>query len=142
MDMSGTGTAAASAIILIGLMMGLMAAQPSLDNAMEHMKEVKDDSRDLSTTLASTDISISYASFNNTTSVLNVTVRNDGSTIMETNGVDILVNGTIESWTPDEIYLYPSREMRISILNITDPRSVLVVERYGLSDHTETIITT
>lgn len=140
--MSGTGTAAASAIILIGLMMGLMAAQPSLDNAMEHMKEVKDDSRDLSTTLASTDISISYASFNNTTSVLNVTVRNDGSTIMETNGVDILVNGTIESWTPDEIYLYPSREMRISILNITDPRSVLVVERYGLSDHTETIITT
>jgi len=142
MDMSGTGTAAASAIILIGLMIGLMAAQPSLDNAMDHLKEVKDDSRDLSTTLASTDISISSASFNNTTSVLNVTIRNDGSTIMETNGVDILVNGTIESWTHDEIYLYPSREMRISILNITDPISVMVVERYGLSDHTETIITT
>lgn len=137
--MSGTGTAAATAIILIGLAIGLMAAQPSLDNAIKDLQKAERESQDMSRSMSNSGISIAQASYNNTTSVLNLTIRNDGSAVMETEDIDILINGTMVSWDPDDIYLYPSRGLHVTLSNITDPRSLMVVERYGISDHLEPI---
>ena len=139
--MSGTGTAAATAIILIGLVVGLMAAQPSLDSAIGDMQDARNEGQEMARILSNSDISIAQASYNNTTSVLHITIMNEGSMVIETMDIDILVNGTVVAWTPDEIYIYPSRELDVTLSNTTDPRSIMVVDRFGISDHTESIIT-
>ncbi len=140
--MSGTGTAAATAIILMGLVVGLTIAQPSLDEAMEDLRETRKETTDLSLGLANSRISISSATHNNTTSVLNVTIHNEGSDVIDISDIDILLNGTWKRWDlGNMIYIYPSKETQATLRNVTDPISIKVIDRYGISDQTEDIVT-
>lgn len=140
--MSGTGTAAATAIILMGLVVGLIIAQPSLEEAMEDLREIRKETTDLSLGLANSRISISSATHNNTTSVLNVTIQNEGSDVIDISDLDLLLNGTWKEWDPgNTIYIYPSKEVQATLRNVTDPISIKIIDRYGISDQTEDIET-
>ena len=93
------------------------------------------------TSLKNTKISIKSVNHNNTTSILNLTLENDGSNVIALEEVDILLNGTYVSGGIGSIgYFYPGQEQTFSLTNITDPRSVKVVGPWGISDTTSTIV--
>ena len=126
--------------MLVGLLAGLMIAQPSMDRAMEDIKDARESVVEEMTSLRNTRISISTASHNNTTSVLNLTLENDGSNVITLSDVDILLNGTYMSGGIGSTgYFYPGEVRTFSLINITDPRSVKVVGPWGISDTTTTI---
>ncbi len=138
--MSGTGTAAATAIILIGLVIGLILAEPSLEDAMDDLRETRKESSEKSLGLANSRISLTSAIFNNTTKVLNTTIENEGSTVLEIRHIDILLNGTwAEADFGGEDFIYPSDQVVATLKNVTQPASVKVVTRYGISDQTSEI---
>jgi archaellum component FlaF (FlaF/FlaG flagellin family) len=141
--MSGTGTAAAAAIILVGVVIGLILAEPSLEDAMDDLRETRKESTEKSLDLANTRISMTSVVFNNTTKVLNITLSNIGSTVIEIRHLDILING---NWTtPDfggEDYIYPSGQVTARMEDIEETLSVKVVTRYGVADQTSDILIT
>ena len=125
----------AVAILLVGLLAGLMIAQPSLDQALEDLKDARESLVEEMTSLKNTKITINSANFNNTTSVLNITLENDGSNEISMEDLDILLNGTFVAGGVDNSgYFYPGQEHMVSLKNITDPRSVKVVGPWGISD--------
>ena len=138
--MSGTGTAAAAAIILIGIVIGLILAEPSLEEAMDDLKETRKESSEKSLDLVNTRIKMTSVIFNNTTGQLKITLENIGSTVLEIRHLDLLLNGT---WTaPDfgnENYIFPSGQVVATLSSVIDPLSVKVVTRYGISDQTTDI---
>jgi archaellum component FlaF (FlaF/FlaG flagellin family) len=130
----------AAAILLVGLLAGLMLAQPSFDRALDDLKDARESVVEEMINLRNTGISITSVSHNNTTSILNLTLENDGSSVITLSEVDVLLNGT---YFPGGIgstgYFYPGQELTFSLTNITDPRSVKVVGPWGLSDTTTMI---
>lgn len=118
-----------------------MIAQPSLDQALEDLKDARESVIEEMTNLRNTGISIGSASYNNTTSVLNLTLENDGSNVITLSEVDVLLNGTLISTGLTSLdYFYPGQEKRLSLNNVTDPRSVKVIGPWGISDTTATIV--
>jgi archaellum component FlaF (FlaF/FlaG flagellin family) len=139
--MSGTGSAVAVAILLIGLLAGLMLAQPSFDRALDDLKGARESVVEEMTNLQNTGISITSVIHNSTTSVLNLTVENDGSIVITMSDVDILLNGTYISTGMTSLdYFYPGQDLTFSLTNITDPRSIKVVGPWGISDTTTMIV--
>ncbi|MGA1866082.1 MAG: hypothetical protein ACMUFK_01300 [Thermoplasmatota archaeon] len=90
--------------------------------------------------ISNTGIAIVSALYNNTTSVLNLTLCNSGSSVMEISDIDVLLNGTYRTGaTPSEGYLYPGQTRTLSMSNVTDPRSLKVIGPWGISDTTTSL---
>jgi archaellum component FlaF (FlaF/FlaG flagellin family) len=138
--MSGTGTAAAAAIILVGVVIGLILAEPSLEDAADDLRETRKESSEKSLEIMNTRMEMTSVSLNNTTKVLNITISNTGSTVIEIRHLDVLVNGT---WTNADFgggeYIYPSGEVRAGIEGIYEVSTVKIVSRYGIADQTSEI---
>jgi archaellum component FlaF (FlaF/FlaG flagellin family) len=119
---------------MIGLATGLMLAQPSIDKALTDLRDARDSATGEMVDIQNTGIAIAQASFNNTTSVLNVTVSNTGSTVLPLDSLDILLNGTYIKGIFEEYgFIYPGQEHLTSLSNVTDPRSVKLIGPWGLS---------
>ena len=125
---------------MLGIATGLMLGQPSVDRALDHIKDARQGLADEFLDLHNTGISVTSASYNNTTSVLNVTIENTGSNVLELEDVDLLLNGTYVTGSPGDIgYIYPGQDLKMSLTNITDPRSIKVIGPWGISDQTTSI---
>jgi archaellum component FlaF (FlaF/FlaG flagellin family) len=119
---------------MIGLATGLMLAQPSIDRAIGDLRDARDSVTGEMVEIQNTGIAIAGASFNNTTSVLNVTVLNTGSNVLSLDSLDILLNGTYIKGIFEEYgFIYPGQERLVSLSNVTDPRSVKVIGPWGIS---------
>jgi archaellum component FlaF (FlaF/FlaG flagellin family) len=135
--MSGTGTAAATAIILMGLVIGLVVSQPSLDKAVDDLKGAREDSKEVSLEMANSQFTITSASVNNTTSTAVIFIRNIGTSVMDIEELDIIFNGTWSEWDfGDARYIYPGEEVEATLINVGYPISVKVIGRYGISEQT------
>jgi archaellum component FlaF (FlaF/FlaG flagellin family) len=119
---------------MIGLATGLMLAQPSIDRALTDLRDARDSATGEMVDIQNTGIAIAGASFNNTTSVLNVTVLNTGSNVVALDSLDILLNGTyIEGIFEEYGFIYPGEEHLETLSNVTDPRSVRIIGPWGIS---------
>jgi archaellum component FlaF (FlaF/FlaG flagellin family) len=117
-----------------------MLAHPSMDRALEDIKDARESVVEEMTSLRNTGFSISSVGHNNTTSVMNLTLENDGSDVISLSEVDILLNGTYVVGGIGTIgYFYPGEVRTFSLTNITDPISVKVVGPWGISETTTTI---
>ncbi|MBN1539423.1 MAG: hypothetical protein JW939_04705 [Candidatus Thermoplasmatota archaeon] len=126
--------------MLIGLALGLAIAQPSLDRALTDLKDARESLATEIVEMSNTGVSIISTMYNNTTSVLNLTVGNSGSSVIEMSDLDVLLNGTyIINATSSGGYLYPGQTRIMSLSNVTDPRSVKVIGPWGISDMTSSI---
>jgi len=125
---------------MVGLATGLMLAQPSIDSALTDLRDAKEGLTDEMVEIQNTGIAIAEASFNNTISVLNVTVINTGSNVVALDSLDILLNGTYVKGIFEEYgFIYPGQEHLASISNVTDPRSVKIIGPWGISVTTREI---
>jgi len=120
--------------------MAIVIAQPALDSALDDLKDARESVTREIMEMRNTDISIVSALHNNTTSVLNLTVENSGSSVLSLADLNILVNGTfMRPGFGNDGFLYPGQEKMVSLLNMTDPLSVKVVGPWGISDTVSSI---
>jgi len=141
--MSGTGSAAATAVLLLGLLVGLAVAQPSMDQAVKDLREAREGAASELSGIKNTDISIGLVSYNSTTTTLSLTIVNEGAEVLDLGEVDIMVNGTwVDGGPAMEGYLYPQGSVDVTLTNIVDPRSIRAVAPWGIADQTEDIIRT
>ncbi len=130
----------AVAILLMGMITGLLLAQPSMDRAIEDMKDARESVAEELTEISSTRISLVSVNYNNTTSVLNLTMENDGSNVIPLEDFDLLLNGTyVSGGIGNTGYFYPGEIHSVSLSNVTDPRSVKIIGPWGISDSTSNI---
>ena len=135
------GGPVAFAIILMGVIIGVALAQPSLEDAMDDLKSAKEEASDSIVGTKNTDFSIDSASVNNTTSVLNVSISNRGSDPIPSRGFLLLVNGENADYRigSGEI-LYPSGTTVLSAEKVSEPEVIRVVGPWGIArttDHVE-----
>jgi archaellum component FlaF (FlaF/FlaG flagellin family) len=111
-----------------------------MDSAMNDLKEARESVTKELTEMSETRLSIVSASYNNTTSVLVVTMGNEGSNVIPLEDLDLLLNGTyVSRGTSTAGYIYPGQTHSVNLSNVTDPRSVKVVGPWGISDSTSRI---
>ncbi len=128
-----TGGAAAFAVILLGFVIGLSIAQPSIQSASDDLKDAREELSEELLEIRNTDLSISSCDLNGSTSVMNLTVSNGGTTVWDVGEVHLLVNGTIvPSRLFPSTYCYPNQELLIRADNVTSPSSVMVVGPWGV----------
>lgn len=131
----------AFAIILMGVIIGVALAQPSLEDAMDDLKSAKEEASDSIVGTKNTDFSVDSVSINNTTSVLNVSISNRGSDPIPSRGFLLLVNGENTDYlTGSDKMVYPSGTTVLSAENVSGPEVVRVVGPWGIArttDHVE-----
>lgn len=111
-----------------------------MDSALDDIKDARESITEEITQMSGTRLSIVSASYNNTTSVLNMTMENDGSYVIPMNDLDLLLNGTyVTGVLGDTGYIYPGQLHSVSLSNVTDPRSIKIVGTWGISDTTSKI---
>jgi archaellum component FlaF (FlaF/FlaG flagellin family) len=115
-------------------------AQPSLDHALEDLKDARESVASEMMEMRNTGVSIVSAFHNNTTSVLNISIMNSGSSVLTASEVDLLLNGTyLSGGLGSSRYIYPGQTATLTVNNVTEPRSVKVVGPFGISDTTSSI---
>ena len=123
----------AVAIIALGLIVGFTVAQPALDRAIDDLRETRVDVHDELVDIKNTELSIS-ASYNSSTRVLNVTVKNSGTVPYTTTDIIVMVNGfAVDPDFDPPGMIYPSLETRASIKDCYRPLQVKVVGPWSIS---------
>ena len=121
------------AIIMLGIIVGLMVAQPEMEKAMEDLREARSGMAEEITALKGTDISIK-AEHNNTSGQLLVSVSNTGSEAIAASDLDLFVDGIMAA--PSSIsdsMLYPGSECELTLSVSARPDSIRVVGPYGVT---------
>jgi archaellum component FlaF (FlaF/FlaG flagellin family) len=131
-----TGGSVGFAVLLLGLVVGIMIAQPNVNEAMEDLREARSGIVEEVTALKGLDISMS-AEHNNTSGELTIAVVNVGSEVIDREDMDLIVDGVMIS--PSEVpygILYPGDEMDLRLNNVSRPSSIRVVCPYGVTFQT------
>lgn len=133
-----TGGAVAFGVILLGFVIGLSVAQPSIQSASDDLKDAREELSEELLEIRNTDLSISSCDLNGSTSVMNLTLSNGGTTVWDVGEIHVLVNGTIVPSRPaPSTYCYPNQELLIRVDNVTSPSSVMVVGPWGVGSACE-----
>lgn len=128
-----TGGSVGFAIVLLGVMVGIMVAQPEIDRALEDIREARSGLTEEISALKGTDISIE-AVHNNTTGEMLLSVINIGSETIVVSDLDLLVDGTIRPASEvSDPTLYPGMEIDVRLKNVSRPSSVRAVGPYGIT---------
>ena len=127
--------------ILIALEIIVGTTIPTLTNVHNSY----DDMRDRAIEQVQTDINITSVStpINGSNYDLNFTIKNTGSTTLETTYFDILINGIKNSFTCSKSYLHPENEVWFNVTNLPDigKGKLKVVTDNGISDYYEYTMT-
>lgn len=132
-----TGGAVAFGVILLGFVIGISVALPSIQSAGDDLKGAREELSKELLEIRNTDLSISSCDLNATTSVMNLTLSNSGTTVWDVGEVNVLVNGTIVPSSVPSTYCYPNQELLIRVDNVTSPSSVMVVGPWGVGSACE-----
>ncbi|MCK5773993.1 MAG: hypothetical protein KAH57_09430 [Thermoplasmata archaeon] len=132
-----TGGAVAFGVILLGFVIGISVALPSIQSAGDDLKGAREELSKELLEIRNTDLSISSCDLNATTSVMNLTLSNSGTTVWDVGKVNVLVNGTIVPSSVPSTYCYPNQELLIRVDNVTSPSSVMVVGPWGVGSACE-----
>lgn len=138
----GFSVSGATAVILVGLLIGVGIAYPTLAGSLEIVTDARDDRADRMADRQNSDIDIVTATYDG--NVLTVEVDNDGTITLSVNSTDVLVDGEYKTegnaaidgvgstdlWQPGE-----RLEYTVSLDN--QPQSVKVVAETGVADRTE-----
>jgi archaellum component FlaF (FlaF/FlaG flagellin family) len=135
----GFSLVAAAAIIGVSVLIAIEVivgtTVPTFTNVHESFREMKD----RAINQVQTDINITSVTTeaNGSNTDINITIKNIGSTSLETSYFYILINGTRNSFTCSNSFLHPEDEVyfNVSSLPSTGPRRLKVVTNNGISDY-------
>jgi len=135
----GFSLAGAFAIIGVSILMVFEILTGNLLPAITDYNDSYDDMKDRIIDQVQTDISITSVStsINGSNYDLNITVENTGGTTLKTNDFNVLINGTSNSFTCSNSYLYIDSSVYFNVTNLpgSGDRRLKVVTNNGVSDY-------
>lgn len=145
MECTGFSLIAATAIIGVTLLIVietiLGATIPTLTDVHDSFYNMRNRAADL----VQTDINVTHVEVeaNGSDYYINITVKNTGSTTLDTSYFNILINGTEKEATCSKLFLYPENEVYFNVSNLqgTGIYNLKVVTNNGVSDYYEFNIT-
>ncbi len=140
----GFSLTASAAVIAVALFIALEIVTGSLFPTMRGINDSYDELKNRMIDQVHTNINITSITTqeNEPYYDYNITIKNTGSTTLETNDFVILLNGTKQPFTSSHSYLYPECIVYFTIVNVpgTESKRVKVVAGNGISDYTEYVI--
>jgi archaellum component FlaF (FlaF/FlaG flagellin family) len=140
----GLSLTAAAAIIGVSIIMAIEIIAGTVIPTIENVNESFDEMHKRSIEQIQTNINITSVTseVNESYHDINITVKNTGKTTLETSNFNILLNGTILSFTCSKKYLYPENVVYFNVSGIEDTgiRMLKVITNNGISDYYEFII--
>lgn len=135
----GFSVSASAAIIAVALIMVLEVSMGTIFPILTELDESYDALRkravdELQTAINIENITVeSNASFHDIT----ITVKNTGSTVIESGYVHVLINGTLTSFICDDDYWFPESHYTLSVDDISGSgdQQVKVVTNNGISNY-------
>jgi len=137
----GLSLVAATAIVGVAILMAIELIVGSTVPTMTDVHDSFDAMRDRAIKQIQTDINITDVSsqINGSDYDINITIENIGSTTLETEKFNILINGTESTFTCSKTYLHPENEVyfNVSSLQGSGNRRLKVITENGISDYYE-----
>lgn len=149
----GFSVSGATAIVLVGLIIGLGIAYPTVTGSIELINDAREDRADRLLDTENSDLEIVNATYDDADETLNVSVENTGTVTLSVAETDLLVDGRYEEnttstvegvedaelWQPGERLNYTvDRDALNNTLGPDEtPDGVKVVVETGLSDREE-----
>ncbi|MCX6665431.1 MAG: hypothetical protein NT038_05155 [Euryarchaeota archaeon] len=140
----GFSLSASAAVIAVALFIALEIVTGSIFPTMEGINDSYDDLKNRMIDQVHTNINITSIDrqTNESNYDYNITIKNTGSTTLETNDFVIILNGTKQLFTSSQSYLYPDCIVYFTIVNVPDAGSnrIKVVADNGISDYAEYVM--
>lgn len=139
----GFSTVAATAIIGVSIVMAIEIIVGTTIPAITDVHDSYEEMRNRAIEQVQTDINIT-----NTVAVANgsenhdltITVKNTGSISLETTNFDVIINGTKETFSCSNSYIYPQNQATFTLESLdgaTGNRRLKVVTNNGIEDYYE-----
>jgi flagellar protein FlaF len=145
----GFSVSGSAVIIFVGIFIGLGMFLTATTNTFERVSDAQEGQTERALDEANTGIDIKAAEYVDSTNRLTVLVNNTGSTALDVNRTDFLVdNGYIERWEADarvngatgtDLWL-PGEQLNITIRTSDTPGRVKVVTESGVADTEEEVL--
>ena len=143
----GFGVSGATAIIFLGLFIAAGTMFTTTSATVEQIGEAEDDRQEQLLDRRNTEIAVTSAVYNNSTSTLNLSVSNGGSTTLSVNGTTVLVDNGYRSTATARVegnaatdLWEPGETMTLNV-STAEPTRVKVVTEYGVADASEVTVT-
>lgn len=142
----GFSTSGSMAILFVGVLVAISTAYPMMSAANERVQTAVDDRGDRSLSQRNSDIELANVTYNETTDVLVVRVKNTGSRALSVDDTDVLVDGQFQQGYATSVdgdgsrsIWAPGETLRVELSTSTRPGRVKVVTEFGIAE-TETNI--
>jgi flagellar protein FlaF len=138
----GFSTSGATAIIFIGLLVSFGSVYPVVESSLEEVHSARDRQDDSLLRQQNTAIQVQNVTYNASTDTATITVDNTGSTTLETDRTDVLLDGVyrqpatvaVDNTTGRTVWT-PASRLEITIVDVTEaPSRVKIVTGPGVSD--------
>lgn len=128
----GFSSTVGTIIVLSTLLVCAIYLYTSLDTNISKVYKAYADYIELENKKLRERLEIISISVNTSTNTINITVKNNGSVILEPSKWTVLYNGTPVNFSvdPDVKYLFPLNSITVSI-NATTPAKLCIVSEYG-----------
>ena len=135
----GFSLSAATAIIGVSILISIEIIVSTTIPTITDIHDSYDEMRDRSIDRFQTDINITSISTitNGSNYDLNITIKNTGSTSLETKDFNVLINGSAKEFAALSTYLYPQNIVNLTVYNIkgSGNNRLKIVTNNGISDY-------
>jgi flagellar protein FlaF len=136
----GFSTSGSMAILLVGVLIAVGTAYPTVSTANERVQSAVDDRNDRSLAERNSDIALVNDTYNASNDTLVIWVNNTGSGTLHVNDTDVLVDGSyrqgyessIDGDVSRAVWL-PGQTLRIEISVSPEPNRFKIVNEYGIA---------
>jgi flagellar protein FlaF len=143
----GFGVSGATAIVFLGLFIAAGTMFTTTATTFEQVDEARDDRQEQLLDRRNTAITVTSAVYNNTTSTLNLSVVNEGSTTLSVNGTTVLVDNEytptasarVDGTAATDLW-EPGETMALNV-STAEPTRVKVVTEYGVAETSRVTVT-
>lgn len=134
----GFSVSGATAIILIGLLVSGVTFIPAVQDTVDGYTTSVEQQSDRTLAQQNTDLTFQTVAYNSTTKTLTVRIENTGTTTLEANSTDMLVDGEFVTVTPtvendSSRFLWSPGTTLTLKQDVTDPQRVVVIAETGNS---------
>ena len=137
----GFSLVGAAAIIGVSVLMAIEIIISTSVPTITNVDDAFDEMRDRVISQVQTDINITnvISVVNGSNYDINITVENIGSITLETSNFNIIINGTINSFSCSKSYIHPENIVYFNVLNFSGSGvlKLKVVTNNGISDYYE-----
>ncbi len=135
----GFSLSAATAIIGVGVFLSVQYMVSDVIPSMTDTHDSLESMRDRAVDQIQSDITVSNVVNTDMGPLYNLSiyVKNSGSTTLELRYFNVIVNGSVQDFSCDDLYIYPEKTVVLNIVNQPSSGRIKVVTDNGISSYYE-----